>query len=220
MKHRKVSLALFALSLFPAFAVSYDFGKLPSKLQEEALSAVITADVLSNWVPPFIKYLLAPFVLIYLLFIFGSEFESGRAALMLSKSLTKRRYFMGWITQGVELALIPALGMVLSGSLAMLYYGLDPEDYILGAIGLSVALIGVVGVALLIIPAVRSGDTGVFLGIGAFITLLLASNLDLGISLDFLPFNYLQNALSFTRTGIDTSPGQSSPSCPSPCSPL
>jgi len=192
MRHR---LALFLVSLFPAVAVEIDVHRFTlhySNVSPERLGYLITADLLSKWLPNFIKYLLVPLLLILLLSRFGSDFERGNVLLMLSKPLTRRRYFLGWAVEGLKLALISAVGMALSGALAMLAHGLEVKDYLIGSLALSLSLVGVVGIALLLIPFATSRDAGVTLGLGAFVFLLLLGKFDYS----FIPTAYLDGAIS------------------------
>ncbi|AIU69390.1 ABC transporter permease [Thermococcus eurythermalis] len=192
MRHR---LALFLLSLFPAVAVEIDVNRFTAhypNVSPEKLGYLITADLLSKWLPNFIKFLLIPLVLVLLLSRFGSEFERGNVRLLLSKPLTRRRYFLGWALEGLKLALISALGISLSGALAMLAHGLEVRDYIIGSLALSLSLVGVVGIALLLLPLATSRDSGVFLGLGAFVVLLLLGKFDYS----FIPTAYLDGAIS------------------------
>ncbi|WP_223211906.1 hypothetical protein [Thermococcus henrietii] len=109
----RTKLLLFLISLFPAIAVEIDVNRFTfhyPNVSPERLGYRITADLLSKWHPNFIKYLLAPLLLILLLSHFGSEFERGNVLLMLSRPLTRRRYFLGWAVEGLKLALISAMG--------------------------------------------------------------------------------------------------------------
>ncbi|WP_258083384.1 ABC transporter permease [Thermococcus thermotolerans] len=192
MRHK---LVLFLLSLFPALAVEIDVSKFTARYPDipaEELGHLVTADLLAKWLPSFFKFLLVPLILILLLSRFGSDFERGNVLLLLSKPLTRRRYFLDWAVEGMKLALISALGVTLSGALAMLAHGFVVEDYLIGSLALSLSLIGVLGIALLLIPFATSRDAGVFLGLGAFVVLLLLG--EFGYS--FIPTSYLERAVS------------------------
>ena len=191
----RTKLLLFLLSLFPAVAVEIDVNRFTlhySNVSPERLSYLITADLLAKWLPNFLKFLLVPLILILLLSRFGSDFERGNVLLMLSKPITRRHYFLGWALEGLKLALISALGISLSGALAMLAHGLEVRDYIIGSLALSLSLVGVVGIALLLLPLATSRDSGVFLGLGAFVVLLLLGKFDYS----FIPTAYLDGAIS------------------------
>ncbi len=192
MRHR---LALFLLSLFPAVAVEIDVHRFTAhypSVSPEKLGYLITADLLSKWLPNFLKFLLVPLILILLLSRFGSDFERGNVILLLSKPLTRRRYFLGRVLEGLKLALISALGVALSGALAMLAHGLEVRDYIIGSLALSLSLVGVVGIALLLLPLATSRDSGIFLGLGAFVVLLILGKFDYS----FIPTVYIERAVS------------------------
>lgn len=192
MRHR---LALFLISILPAVAVEIDVHRFTAhypSVSPEKLGYLITADLLAKWLPNFLKFLLVPLILILLLSRFGSDFERGNVILLLSKPLTRRRYFLGWALEGLKLALISALGISLSGALAMLAHGLEVRDYIIGSLALSLSLVGVVGIALLLLPLATSRDSGVFLGLGAFVVLLLLGKFDYS----FIPTAYLDGAIS------------------------
>ena len=189
----KMMLAL--ISLFPAVAVEVDVSRFTAhypNVSPEKLGYLITADLLSKWFPNFIKFLLIPLVLVLLLSRFGSEFERGNVRLLLSKPLTRRRYFLGWVLEGLKLALISALGVALSGALAMLAHGLEVRDYLIGSLALLLSLVGVLGIALLLLSVATSRDSGVFLGLGAFVVLLLLEKFDYS----FIPTAYLESAVS------------------------
>ena len=81
--------------------------------------------------------------------------------------------------------------MALSGALAMLAYGLEVKDYLIGSLALSLSLVGVVGIVLLLLPFATSRDSGVFLGLGAFIALLLLEKSDYS----FVPTVYLERVI-------------------------
>ncbi|CAD5245212.1 ABC transporter permease subunit [Thermococcus camini] len=186
---------LFIISLFPAVAVEIDVRRFTAHYQDisaRELGHLITADLLTKWLPNLIKLLLVPLILILLLSRFGSDFERGNTILMLSKPLTRRRYFLGWVLEGLKLALVSALGIALSGALAMLAHGFAVRDYLIGSLALSLSLIGVLGIALFLLPFATSRDSGVFLGLGAFIALLLPGKSDYS----FVPTVYLERAVS------------------------
>ncbi len=113
---------------------------------------------------------------------------------MLSKPLTRRRYFLNWVIEGgLKLALASTIGIVLSGALAMFLHDFEVRDYVLGSLALSLSLIGVIGIALLLLPLATSRDFGVVLGLGgAFVILALAGELDYS----FIPTVYLGKVLS------------------------
>ncbi|QDA30349.1 ABC transporter permease [Thermococcus indicus] len=189
------SSVLFLISLFPAIAVEIDVHRFAihyPNVPPERLGYLITADLLTKWLPNFLKFLLVPLILILLLSRFGSDFERGNVVLLLSKPLTRRRYFLDWASEGLKLALISALGVALSGALAMLAHGFAVGDYLVGSLALSLSLVGVLGIALLLIPLTTSRDSGVFLGLGAFIALLLLGKSDYS----FVPTVYLERAVS------------------------
>ncbi|NJE49708.1 ABC transporter permease subunit [Thermococcus sp. 9N3] len=191
----RTKLLLFLISLFPAIAVEIDVNRFTfhyPNVSPERLGYLITADLLSKWHPNFIKYLLAPLLLILLLSHFGSEFERGNVLLMLSRPLTRRRYFLGWSVEGLKLALISAVGVAVSGTLAMLAHGFEVKDYLIGSLVLSLSLVGVLGIALLLLPLATSHDSGVFLGLGAFVVLLLLGKFDYS----FIPTAYIERAIS------------------------
>jgi len=191
----RTKLLLFLLSLFPAVAVEVDVNRFTAhypNVSPERLGYLITADLLSKWLPNFLKFLFMPLLLIILLSRFGSDFERGNVILLLSKPLTRRRYFLGWALEGLKLALISALGVALSGALAMLAHGLEVRDYLIGSLALSLSLVGVLGIALLLLPLATSRDSGVFLGLGAFVVLLLLGKFDYS----FIPTAYLDGAIS------------------------
>ncbi|KUH33044.1 ABC transporter permease [Thermococcus celericrescens] len=188
-------MVLFLLSLFPAIAVEIDVSRFTThypNISPEGLGYLITADLLAKWLPGFLKFLLVPLILILLLSRFGSDFERGNVTLLLSKPLTRRRYFLSWVLEGLKLALISTLGIALSGALAMLAHGFEVRDYLIGSLALSLSLVGVIGVALLLLPFATSRDSGVFLGLGAFVVLLLLGKSDYS----FIPTVYLERALS------------------------
>ncbi len=189
-------IALVLISLFPAIAVEIDVYRFTAhypNIPAEELAYLITADLLVKWLPNFIKFLFIPVLLIILLSRFGSDFERGNVTLLLSKPLTRRRYFLDWISEGLKLALLSTLGIVLSGALAMLAHGFAVGDYLSGSLALSLSLVGVIGIALLLLPFATSRDSGVFLGLGAFVVLLLLAKSDYS----FIPTVYLERALSF-----------------------
>ncbi|WP_054840790.1 hypothetical protein [Thermococcus peptonophilus] len=133
----------------------------------------MTLELLTKWLPVFLKYLIFPVILIILLSNFGLDFERGNLILMLSKPLTRRRYFLSWVIEGgSKLALASTIGIVLSGALAMSLHGFEVRDYVIGSLALSLSLVGVIGIALLLLPLATSRDFGVVLGLGgAFIIL-------------------------------------------------
>ncbi len=181
--------------LFPAIAVEIDVSRFTThypNISSEVLGHLITADLLVKWLPNFIKFLFIPVLLIILLPRFGSDFERGSVILMVSKPLTRRRYFLSWAFEGLKLALIFTLGIALSGALAMLAHSFEVKDYLVGSLALSLSLVGVVGIALLLIPLATSRDSGVFLGLGAFVVLLLLGKSDYS----FIPTVYLERAVS------------------------
>jgi len=189
----KMMLAI--ISLFPAIAVEIDIHRFTAHypgISAEELARLITSDLLAKWLPSFLKFLLIPLLLILLLSRFGSDFERGNVLLMLSKPLTRRRYFLGWAVEGLKLALISAMGVAVSGTLAMLAHGLEVKDYLIGSLALSLSLVGIIGIALLLLPLATSRDSGVFLGLGAFIALLLLGKFDYS----FIPTAYLESAVS------------------------
>ncbi|WP_246112257.1 ABC transporter permease subunit [Thermococcus aciditolerans] len=189
----KVKLAI--ISLFPALAVEIDVFRFTTHYPDiptEELAHLVTADLLAKWLPGFLKFLLVPLILILLLSRFGSDFERGNVVLLLSKPLTRRRYFLGWVLEGLKLALVSALGMALSGALAMLAHGFEVKDYLIGSLALSLSLVGALGIALLLIPLATSRDSGVFFGLGAFVALLLLGKFDYS----FIPTAYLERAVS------------------------
>ncbi|AEK73428.1 ABC transporter permease [Thermococcus sp. 4557] len=191
----RTKLLLLLVSLFPAVAVEIDVSRFTThypNISPERLGYLITADLLAKWLPSFLKFLLILLLLIMLLSRFGSDFERGNVLLMLSKPLTRRHYFLGWALEGLKLALISALGISLSGALAMLAHGFEVRDYLIGSLALSLSLIGVVGIALLLLPLATSRDSGVFLGLGAFVVLLLLGEFDYS----FIPTAYLKRAVS------------------------
>jgi len=108
---------------------------------------------------------LVSLILTLLLSRFGSDFERGNVLLLLSKPFTRRRYFLGWVLEGLKLALVFSLGIALSGALAMLAHGFAVKNYFIGSLALSLSLIGVLGIVLPLIPLVTSRDSGVFLGL-------------------------------------------------------
>ena len=192
MKHGPT---LLIVSLIPAIAVEIDVHRFTAHypgISAEELARLITSDLLAKWLPNFIKFLLIPLVLVLLLSRFGSEFERGNVLLLLSKPLTRRRYFLGWAFEGLKLALISALGVALSGALAMLAHGFAVEGYLIGSLALSLSLVCIVGIALLLLPFATSRDSGVFLGLGAFVLLLLLGEFDYS----FIPTVYLRSAVS------------------------
>jgi len=191
----RTKLLLFLVSLFPAVAVEIDVHRFTAHypgISPEGLGWLITADLLTKWLPNFLKFLLVPLILILLLSRFGSDFERGNVVLLLSKPLTRRRYFLDWAIEGLKLALISAVGIALSGALAMLAHGFAVEDYLIGSLALSLSLVGVVGIALLLLPFATSRDSGVFLGLGAFVVLLLLGKFDYSL----IPTVYIERAVS------------------------
>ncbi|MCD6525267.1 MAG: ABC transporter permease subunit [Thermococcus sp.] len=185
------------LSLFPALAVELDIRRFTLHypgIPTEKLGHLVTADLLAKWIPGLMKFLFMPLVFILILSHFGSEFERGNVLLMLSKPLTRRRYFLAQAVEGLKLVAVIAAGIALSGTLAMLAHGFAVEDYIIGslALSLSLALVGVVGVALLLLFLATSREAGVALGIGAFVILMLAGQFEHA----FIPTSYLDTALS------------------------
>ncbi|WP_457742963.1 ABC transporter permease subunit [Thermococcus sp.] len=189
----KMMLAI--ISLFPIIAVEIDVHRFTAhypNIPAEELGHLVTADLLAKWLPNFLKFLMVPLILILLLSRFGLDFERGNVRLMLSKPLTRRRYFLGWAVEGMKLALISALGVTLSGALAILAHGFAVRDYLIGSLALSLSLVGVLGIALLLIPFATSRDSGVFLGLGAFVALLLLGKFDYS----FIPTAYLEGAVS------------------------
>ncbi|BAD86244.1 ABC-type transport system, probable permease component [Thermococcus kodakarensis KOD1] len=186
---------VFLLSLFPAIGVElelYYFSVHNITLPPEKLGYLVTLRLLTEWLPVFLKYLIFPVILILLLSRFGSDFERGNLVLMLSKPLTRRRYFLNWVIEGLKLALASTIGIVLSGALAMFLHDFEVRDYVLGSLALSLSLIGVIGIALLLLPLATSRDFGVVLGLGAFVILALAGGLDYS----FIPTVYLGKVLS------------------------
>ncbi|ASJ06273.1 ABC transporter permease subunit [Thermococcus pacificus] len=188
-------IALVLISLFPAIGVEIDVHRFTihyPNIPPEELGHLITADLLTKWLPNFIRFLLILVLLIILLSRFGSDFERGNVVLMLSKPITRRRYFLGRSLEGLKLALTSALGIVLSGALAMFAHGFEVRDYLIGSLTLSLSLVGVIGIALLLLPLATSRDSGVFLGLGAFVALLLLGKSDY----PFIPTVYLEKVLS------------------------
>ncbi len=193
---RGQGIALVLISLLPAIAVEIDVYRFTAhypNIPAEELAHLITADLLAKWLPNFIKFLFIPALLIILLSRFGSDFERGNVTLLLSKPLTRRRYFLSWAFEGLKLALISTVGIALSGAFAMLVHGFKVENYLTGSLALSLSLVGVIGIALLPLPLTTSRDSGVFLGLGAFVVLLLFAKSDYS----FIPTVYLERALSF-----------------------
>lgn len=74
----------------------------------------------------------------------------------------------------------------------MFLHDFEVRDYVLGSLALSLSLIGVIGIALLLLPLATSRDFGVVLGLGAFVILALAGGLDYS----FIPTVYLGKVLS------------------------
>ncbi len=200
----RTKLLLFLLSLFPAIAVEIGASKFTARysaISAGELAHLITADLLTKWLPNFLKFLLVPLLMLFILSRFGSDFERGNVRLLLSKLLTRRRYFLGWALEGLKLALISALGVALSGALSMLAHGFAVEDYIIGSLALSLSLVGVLGIVLLLLPLATSRDSGVFLGLGAFVVLLLLEKFDYS----FIPTAYLEKAISIGES-VSVSP--------------
>lgn len=61
---------------------------------------------------------------------------------------------------------------MLSGALAMFLHDFEVRDYVLGSLALSLSLIGVIGIALLLLPLATSRDFGVVLGLGGAFVIL------------------------------------------------
>ncbi|WP_223211905.1 ABC transporter permease [Thermococcus henrietii] len=74
----------------------------------------------------------------------------------------------------------------------MLAHGLEVKDYLIGSLALSLSLVGIIGIALLLLPLATSRDSGVFLGLGAFIALPLLGKFDYS----FIPTAYIERAIS------------------------
>lgn len=187
--------ALFLISIFPAIAVEIDVSRFAThypNISPEELGHLITADLLAKWLPNFIKFLFIPVLIIILLSRFGSDFERGNVILMVSKPLTRRRYFLSWAFEGLRLALISAIGIALSGAFAMLAHSFEVKDYLIGSLVLSLSLVGGIGIALLLLPFATSRDSGVFLGLGAFVVLLLLGK----SNYSFIPTVYFERAIS------------------------
>nr|WP_206204858.1 ABC transporter permease subunit [Thermococcus sp. MV11] len=188
---------LFAtlVAIVSIIAVEIDVSRFSAhypNIPAEELARLVTADLLTKWLPNFLKFLLVPLLLVFLLSRFGSDFERGNVVLMLSKPLTRRRYFLGWTSEGLKLVLIFALGIALSGALAMLAHGFAVRNYLIGSLTLSLSLVGVVGIVLFLLPFATSRDSGVFLGLGAFVMFLLLGKSDYS----FVPTVYLERAVS------------------------
>ncbi|WP_297514384.1 ABC transporter permease subunit [Thermococcus sp.] len=191
----RTKLLLFLISILPAVAVEIDVHRFTAhypSVSPEKLGYLITADLLAKWLPNFLKFLFMPLLLIILLSHFGSEFEQGNVLLMFSKPLTRRRYFLGWAAEGLKLSLIFAIGVAVSGTLAMLAHGLEVRGYLISSLALSLSLVGILGIALLRLPLATSRDSGVFLGLGAFVILMLLGEFDYS----FIPTAYLEKAIS------------------------
>ncbi len=188
-------LVLCLISFFPALAVEIDVYRFTThylNVSPQGLGHMITTDLLAKWLPNFIKFLLIQVLLIILLSRFGSDFERGNVMLLLSKPLTRRRYFLSWAFEGLKLTLISAVGITLSGALAMLVHDFKVEDYLIGSLVLSLSLVGVIGIALLLLPFATSRDSSAFFGLGTFAVLLLLAKSDYS----FIPTVYLKRAVS------------------------
>jgi ABC-type transport system involved in multi-copper enzyme maturation permease subunit len=196
-------IIVFLLSLFPAIGVElelYHFSVHNIALPQEKLGYIMTLELLRKFLPGFLKFLVLPVLLVILLSSFGSDFERGNLILMLSKPLTRRRYLLGWALEGLKLILASITGMVLSGALIMSLHGFEVRDYVIGSLALSLSLVGVLGVTLLLLPLATSRDFGVVLGLGAFVILAVAGQLDYL----FIPTAYLGKVLYF-ENGISVS---------------